>query len=164
MIDGRFREDLFYRLNVISFTLPDLAERREDIPLLAHHFLAQECARVRRKPLRIAPATLDLLQGYQWPGNVREFRNVITRAVALAHGGEIRPHHLPQEIRAVNPVVGATWWRGETALADLERQAILHALREAQGNRVQAARLLGISERSLYRKLDRHKLRDPQVS
>ncbi len=160
MAEGRFREDLFYRINVISLTLPDLAERREDIPLLARHFLQQECGRAGRKPLRIAPETMDLMQGYKWPGNVRELRNAVERAVALARGTEVRPQHLPPEIRAADPVVGAPWWRGETALTDIERQAILHALKQAGGNRAAAARLLGISERSLYRKLDRHKLRE----
>jgi DNA-binding NtrC family response regulator len=157
---GQFREDLFYRLNVISFTTPDLTDRREDIPVLAAHFLDQTCARLGRKSPRIVPEVMDLLQSYPWPGNVRELRNTIERAIALVQKGEIRPHHLPPEIRATDPVVGAAWWRGETALVDLERQAILHALKKTQGNRVAAAKLLGISERSLYRKLDRHKLRD----
>ncbi len=164
MAEGRFREDLFYRINVIAFTLPDLADRREDIPLLARHFLDQECARAGRKPLRIAPEAMDLMQSYRWPGNVRELRNVMERAVALAHGAEVRPHYLPPEIRVADPVIGAPWWKGETALADLERQAILHALRQAHGNRAAAARLLGISERSLYRKLDRHKLREAPLT
>jgi two-component system response regulator HydG len=164
MAEGRFREDLFYRINVISLTLPALADRREDIPLLARHFLEQECARAGRKSLRLAPETLDLMQSYAWPGNVRELRNAIERAVALVHGAEVRPHHLPPEIRLADPVIGAAWWRGETALADLERQAILHALRRAHGNRAVAARLLGISERSLYRKLDRYKLREAHLT
>jgi DNA-binding NtrC family response regulator len=164
MADGRFREDLYYRINVISMKLPDLAERREDIPLLARHFLEQECARGRRKPVRIAPEAMDLMQAYGWPGNVRELRNVIERALALARGAEIRPVHLPPEIRSQDPIVGASWWKGETALADLERLAILHALREARGNRAVAARLLRISERSLYRKLDRHNLRESPLT
>jgi two-component system response regulator PilR (NtrC family) len=160
MAEGQFREDLYYRINVVSMTLPDLAQRREDIPLLARYFLDQECARAGHKPMRIAPETMDLLQGYGWPGNVRELRNVIQRAVALAPGAEVQPHHLPPEVRAVDPVVAAPWWRGETGLMAVERQAILHALKLARGNRVEAARLLRISERSLYRRLDRHKLRD----
>lgn len=160
MTEGRFREDLFYRINVISFTLPDLADRRDDIPILARYFLEHESARARRKPLRIAAETMDLMQSYGWPDNVRELRNVIERAVTLAHGAEIRPHHLPPEIRAVDPVIGSSWWRGETALVDLERQGIIHALKQTRGNRVAAARLLRISERSLYRKLDRHNLRE----
>jgi DNA-binding NtrC family response regulator len=160
MAEGQFREDLFYRINVVSMTLPDLAQRREDIPLLTRYFLDQECTRAGHQPMQIAPETMDLLQGYGWPGNVRELRNVIQRAVALAPGAEVRPHHLPPEIRAVDPAVAAPWWRGETGLMALERQAILHALKLTHGNRAEAARLLQISERSLYRKLDRHKLRD----
>ncbi len=159
MAEGHFREDLYYRINVIAFTMPDLADRPEDIPILARHFLIQECARAGRKPLQIAVEAMDLMRGHTWPGNVRELRNVIERAVALARGAEMRPHHLPPEVRGADPIVGAAWWRGETALADLERQAILHALKQANGNRSAAARLLRISERSLYRKLDRHKLR-----
>ena len=100
---GQFREDLFYRLNVISFTTPDLAERREDIPILVRHFLDQTCARLGRKSLRIVPEVMDLLQSYPWPGNVRELRNTIERAIALTPNGEIRPHHLPPEIRATDP-------------------------------------------------------------
>ena len=161
--EGGFREDLYYRINVISLTLPDLAARRGDIPSLAHHFLRQACARAGRPPLRFAPASMDLLQSYQWPGNVRELRNVVERAVAIVHGSEIRPPHLPPDIRAVDPIVGASWWRGEMTLADVERQAILHALKRTRGNRAETARLLGISERSLYRRLDRHKLRDVPV-
>jgi DNA-binding NtrC family response regulator len=164
MAEGRFREDLFYRINVISMTLPDLAQRREDIPLLARYFLDRECARAAHTPMRIAPETMDLLQGYGWPGNVRELRNVIQRVVALANGGDVRPHHLPPEIRAVDPMGATPWWRGETDLMAVERQAILHALKLARGNRVEAARLLRISERSLYRRLDRHKLRDFPLS
>jgi DNA-binding NtrC family response regulator len=162
--EGRFREDLYYRINVVAMTLPALNERREDIPLLARYLLDRECDRTSHQPMRIAPETMDLLQGYGWPGNVRELRNVIQRAVALAPGPEFRPPHLPPEIRAADPVVAAPWWRGETTLAALERQAISHALRLAKGSRVEAARLLGISERSLYRKLDRHRLRDAATS
>ncbi len=158
--EGRFREDLFYRLNAISFTLPELADRREDIPVLAQHFLERECARVGRRPLRFAPEAMDLLRSYRWPGNVRELKNAVARAVALTRGAEIRAQYLPPEIREADPLIAAPWWQGETALGDLERQAILHALRQTRGNRAAAARLLRISERSLYRKLDRHNLRD----
>jgi DNA-binding NtrC family response regulator len=157
---GQFREDLYYRINVISLTMPNLADRHEDIPLLAHHFLLKSCAAAGRPPLHLASATMDLLQGYSWPGNVRELRNVMERAVALAAGKEIRPQNLPVEIRSAKPFVAASWFRGETKLVDIERQAILLALKQMHGNRAAAARSLGISERSLYRKLNRHKLRD----
>jgi DNA-binding NtrC family response regulator len=103
---------------------------------------------------------MDLMLSHGWPGNVRELKNAVARAVALARDPEIQPHHLPPEIVAADPLVAAPWWRGQTALADVERQALLHALRQTHGNRVAAAKLLGISERSLYRRLDRHKLRE----
>jgi DNA-binding NtrC family response regulator len=80
--------------------------------------------------------------------------------VALARGPAIQPHHLPPELLTADPLVATPWWRGQTALADVERQALLHALRQTGGNKVEAAKLLRISERSLYRKLDRHRLRD----
>ncbi len=104
--------------------------------------------------------TMDLLQAYSWPGNIRELRNVIERAAALVHGAEIRPQHLAPELRATDPIVGVSWWRDGMTLADMERQAVLHALKRTHGNRAEAARRLGISERSLYRRLARLDLRD----
>ncbi len=160
--EGQFREDLYYRINVICVTMPDLAERRDDIPLLACHFLAKSCAAAGRRPLRVAPAAMDLLQSHGWPGNVRELRNVMERAVALASGDELRPQHLPPDIRSARLPALPAWLGGATTLAAIERHAIAHALELARGNRAAAARALGISERSLYRKLDRHQLRDPR--
>jgi two-component system, NtrC family, response regulator AtoC len=157
---GRFREDLYYRINVIALTLPSLADRREDIPILAQYFLAQALVQTKRKPLRFTPEALDVLQGYAWPGNVRELRNVIERAVAVARGAEIAPKHFPATMCPERPLEAHPWWRGELALAEIEREAIRHALQQVHGNRAAAARLLQISERSLYRKLERHQLLD----
>ncbi|HYB73910.1 MAG TPA: sigma 54-interacting transcriptional regulator, partial [Candidatus Sulfotelmatobacter sp.] len=144
---GRFREDLYYRLNVIPIELPPLAARREDIPLLAQHFLERANARQRRAVRAIAPEALQDLLDYAWPGNVRELENAIERAVALAEGDTIRPEHLPPLVRgAVPPPAAGT-------LTDLIANAMRRALAETGGNRRAAARLLGIPERTFYRKL-----------
>ncbi|HEY7678041.1 MAG TPA: sigma-54 dependent transcriptional regulator [Candidatus Methylomirabilis sp.] len=144
---GRFREDLYYRLNVIPIELPPLAGRREDIPLLAQHFLERTNARQRRDVRAIAPEALQRLLEHAWPGNVRELENAIERAVALAEGDAIRPEHLPPHVRDAPPPPAAG------TLADLIAHAMQRALTETGGNRRAAARLLGIPERTFYRKL-----------
>jgi DNA-binding NtrC family response regulator len=144
---GSFREDLYYRLNVIPIELPPLAGRRDDIPLLAQHFLEQASARQRRAARAIAPEALQCLLDHAWPGNVRELENAIERAVALAEGDTIRPEHLPPLVQgAVPPPAAGT-------LAGLIAHAMQRALAETGGNRRAAARLLGIPERTFYRKL-----------
>jgi two-component system, NtrC family, response regulator HydG len=152
----RFREDLYYRLNVVTLSVPALAERRDDIPRLAQHFLIQACAKIQRTPPRFTRPALDRLQDYRWPGNVRELRNIVERALALAHGAEITASHLPPHLGAARPTPDSP--RGALALAEIERQAIRQALQRAAGNRAAAARLLQISERSLYRKLQRDRV------
>jgi DNA-binding NtrC family response regulator len=152
---GLFREDLYYRLNVIAIRLPDLAARREDIPALAAHFIAEACGKCGRTPPALAAEAVARLHDYRWPGNVRELRNVLERALALTPGPEITAKQLPSHLWA-----GTDWSRvpGSLSLQAIEAQAITRALAQAQQNRAQAATLLGISERSLYRKLRRHRL------
>lgn len=153
MAAGRFRPDLYYRLNVIGIHLPDLRERREDIPPLAQHFLEIYRERLKRKDVReISPEALAVLMDYDWPGNVRELENCIERAVVLARGDAIRPEHLPGNLRQLTSERSLTFSVG-TSLEVLERQAILATLREVKGNKAAAARLLGISQRTLYRKI-----------
>lgn len=190
---GRFRDDLYYRLNVITLMLPPLRERREDIPELAMHFLATRA--IGRNPLILSPEALDLLMRYDWPGNVRELANVLERAQILAEGPTITPADLPDNLVAaaranlqeahlsvtpINPVPptpktfaapstpvnlqttdypASGTLSTEWTLAAVERRHILEVLQRCNGNKVHAARLLGISRRTLYRLLDKHQLR-----
>jgi DNA-binding NtrC family response regulator len=155
---GRFREDLYYRLNVISVELPLLSERKEDIPLLVHHFL-----RVQGKPLDLSAEALELLTRYPWPGNVRELRNAVERMAILADGNVLSPEDLPGEVRAGAEARSAApegdTEAGEKAqdepipLAELERRHVLKVLDYTSGNKMRAARILGITTATLYNKL-----------
>jgi DNA-binding NtrC family response regulator len=145
---GRFREDLYYRLNVVNIHLPPLRERRGDIPLLIDHFLGKKKgARVKKKLTREAMAAL---QRYDWPGNIRELANVIERAIILSSGAEIGIDDLAIQVPGPD---------AETkTLAELEREHISKTLALVAGNKTRAARTLGISLRNLYRKIERYGL------
>jgi two-component system, NtrC family, nitrogen regulation response regulator GlnG len=181
--EGRFRDDLYYRLNVVALQLPPLRERRRDVPLLVDHFLAKYTDDLGRRV--VAPAALDRLVGYEWPGNVRELENVIQRAMVMATGGVILPEHLPiGEVSAAAAVaVDATLEdiierrlldcvRGlrEHANANLydlmtslvEKPLFRAVLRETGGNQVRAAQLLGINRNTLRKKLKEHGI-DPDA-
>ncbi|WP_449246775.1 sigma-54 dependent transcriptional regulator [Desulfarculus baarsii] len=144
---GRFRQDLYYRLNVVRLNMPSLAQRREDIPLLAEHFLAQFARRTPRPVEGLSPTALEALMRQPWPGNVRQLRHVLEHAYIFCPGGLIGPEHLPPDL-AAPPVSPAT--NGPAS----EAQRILAALRRAGGNKAKAARLLGLSRNTLYRKLN----------
>jgi DNA-binding NtrC family response regulator len=150
--EGVFREDLYYRVNVITIALPDLAERTEDIPLLANHFLEVFVKKLRKPVERIEEDTMGLLMDYPWPGNVRELENCIERAVVLSKGTSISAAELPPSVRALQQKEGLRLPVGIT-LDDLEREAILRTLAHCNGNRAAAAKMLGLAERTLYRKL-----------
>ncbi|MDE3018161.1 MAG: sigma-54-dependent Fis family transcriptional regulator [Nitrospirota bacterium] len=160
--EGRFREDLFYRLNVVRIPLPPLRQRREDIPMLAHHFL-QQCAGGQPHPIRgFLPETMACLQQYAWPGNVRELENVIERVVSLSRGPLVLPSDLPEAIRQAHS--GSTAGTGGHApgesgawltLEEMEKQYLQRVLQETRGNKVQAAKILGIDRRTLYRMAER---------
>jgi len=158
---GLFREDLFYRLSTIAVALPPLRERREDIDLLARHFVGRLNERfgVERQ---IAESTLHVLRGHHWPGNVRELSHAIEAAMVVCDGREIRPEHLPNALRDALPQpvpIGRSPAEGPLpTLEELERSHIEAALRAAGGRRSETARILGISERNLYRKLKEHGL------
>ncbi len=151
----RFREDLFYRLNVIEIRLPPLRERREDIPLLVESFL-QKCARTAHKPQRgITESALSLLLDYTWPGNVRELENVIERAMTLSRTEKITADDLPPMIqgsRGERRVIDQAAER-TLALHEVEKEYILRILEKTGGNKYQAAHILGIDRKTLYRKL-----------
>jgi DNA-binding NtrC family response regulator len=151
---GRFREDLFYRLNVIAITAPPLRSRREDIPLLVDHFLGVYCSKNNRPRLEAPREVLARLTDYPWPGNVRELENVIERAVVLCRGEQLSVDDLPDLIRegAAAEPSSLTFSVG-TPLDEVERRLIRETLRHARGDKSIAAQLLGISTRTIYRKL-----------
>ena len=149
---GRFREDLFYRLNVIPIRMPPLRERREDIPLLAEHFLSAISERNRKMIRGFSPDVMDLLIRNRWKGNVREMENVVERAVIMSRGDMIQREDLPAHLLDVDQegVQGVTPGR---PLSEMEREAILSTLDLTGGNRTETARMLGISRRTLQYKL-----------
>jgi DNA-binding NtrC family response regulator len=151
---GRFREDLFYRLNVIAITAPPLRSRREDIPLLVDHFLGVYCAKNNRSRLEAPRDVLQILTDYSWPGNVRELENVVERAVVLCRGDRLTPDDLPESIqKEPGAEPSSLTFSVGTPLDEVERRLIRETLRHARGDKSVAAQLLGISTRTIYRKL-----------
>jgi two-component system response regulator HydG len=152
---GRFREDLFYRLNVIAITAPPLRARREDIPLLVDHFLGLYCAKNGRPRLQPTRGALERLVDYSWPGNVRELENVIERAVVLSRSDGLSENDLPEHIaRATAAPATQLAFEIGTPLEEIELRVIRETLRHTKGDKSVAAQLLGISTRTIYRKLD----------
>ncbi len=156
--EGTFREDLYYRLNVVPITLPDLKDRIEDIPLLANHFVQKFAPESNPNIREISKEAMAVLLSYAWPGNVRELENVIERAVTLGRGPAIEPSDLPNHLTGgSNPVDRAL--AKEATLEDLEREYIALILRRTKGHQIRAASILGIDRRTLYRKIRRYKLK-----
>lgn len=151
--EGKFREDLFYRLNVFSIELPSLRERKEDIPLLAALFLKIFAEKTNKRVTGMSKEFIVRLQQQEWKGNIRELKNVIERAVILADDAELRPEHLPLEIQQ-------STFDGPSSfdLANIERSHIEKVLRHTKGNKTKAAELLGIGLTTLYRKLEDYKI------
>jgi two-component system nitrogen regulation response regulator NtrX len=150
---GAFREDLFYRLNVIPFYMPALRERAEDIPLFARHFLTEFSAEYGKRPREMSDAALEILMRYSWPGNVRELRNLIERLVIICPQQRIEPHHLPPELfrgakNAQHPYASL-----HEARSAYERDFILRKLEEHQWNMTHTAEALGLERSHLYRKM-----------
>jgi DNA-binding NtrC family response regulator len=153
---GRFREDLFHRLNVISVTLPPLRERKEDVPLLIEHFMRQ-FRLTGRKPKTLSREALQALCGYSWPGNVRELANTLERVMILTRGEIIGPEDLPPNVRS--PVVAAEDPSGSlVSLAEMERLHIARVLAQTGGRKMKAARLLGIDLKTLNHKIKLYKI------
>ena len=151
---NRFREDLYYRINVVSVTAPALRERREDIPLLADYFLKHYAEKNHRPVKGFTPKSMDLLMRYNWPGNVRELENVIERSVIMARGQSITAEELPNSLKTQEAGMEPENARGSgKSLKEVEKEMILHTLEETGGNRTQCARILGISRRTLQLKL-----------
>jgi two-component system response regulator PilR (NtrC family) len=166
--EGKFREDLFYRLNVIPIRMPALKERREDIPLLISHFLDRFVSADRSNEISFAPLTMDLLMGYDWPGNVRELENVIERLVILRGGNEILPEDLPAKIFRSNPLATQQYKTLfelpeigvdlKQILSDIEDSLIMQAMNRTRGNKNQASKLLALNRTTLIEKMKKKNL------
>ncbi len=159
---GRFRQDLFYRLNVIRIELPPLRERSEDIPLLVNHFIEKFTPDAKRPVEGIHPEALAALKSHDWPGNIRELEHVIERAVLLGKGPNITPEDLPGHLmtRGEGTFVVAQALAKQLTLHDLEREYIAKVLERTHGNKTEAARILGVDRTTLYRKLEEYKFKE----
>lgn len=161
--DGRFREDLFFRIKGAQIHLPPLRERREDIPPLVQHFVTRFAKEMDKPRPEVAEDTQLALMQFDWPGNVRQLMNVVQNTVVIAEGDKLEPRHLPPEVRQTggDAADGGTTLQLDASMSldQLEKQAIRNALRVTQGNREQAAKMLGIGERTLYRKLKEYGLK-----
>jgi len=156
--DGRFRQDLYYRLAVVQIELPLLRERGNDVLLLAQHFIASAAARAGKEVRGMSSAAAQQLLAYEWPGNVRELQNCVERAVVLARYDQITPEDLPDKLQALRSTLVRRGEPGELellSLEEIERRHILAVLDHVNGKRVKAAELLGIDRKTLYRKLER---------
>ena len=165
VLEGRFRQDLFYRINVINIELPPLRERTTDIPLLAQHFLTNVCADAGRPLKRLSEEALGLLMRYPWPGNIRELQNVVERAIFLGKGDVIQAADLPTQLQMTNslqPQGCASASRLKEALDAPERQIILDTLRANNWNRSATAEALGINRTTLYKKMKKLGVLDPR--
>ena len=157
---GRFREDLYYRLNVVTLSVPALRERREDIPLLARHFLDTFAATNRKQIKGFTPQAMDRLLRYDWPGNVRELMNAVERGVILCRSEYVTEEDFPLSLR--EPGVGepdmlaAMDLPVDLPLEEVEKATILRTLEAAGGNKSEAARRLGITRRTLHKKLKKY--------
>lgn len=158
--EDKFRDDLFYRLNVVRITLPSLVDRKEDIPMLAHHFLQKYVGGTPSGVRGFLPETMALLKEYRWPGNVRELENAVERAVSLSHGPLVTPDDLPESIRTAAPLETKASSASEgdevcLTLEEVEKRHLIRVLKEMKGNKVKAAKILGIDRRTLYRMAER---------
>jgi Nif-specific regulatory protein len=155
---GKFRTDLYYRLNVFPIVVPPLRERKTDILLLADHFVAKYAKSNHKAIKRISTSAIDMLMGYHWPGNVRELENCVERAVILSSDGVIHGYNLPPTLQTAE--AGATVHKGtlRSALERMEMETITEALKNANGNMAQAARRLGLTERMIGLRAQKYKI------
>ncbi len=153
---GSFREDLYFRLDVFSIKMPLLKNRSDDIPELVDHFLFNFNQAMQKNVKKVSDDVLQKLRGYDWPGNIRELKNVIQRALIVCDGSEIQLKHLPPRFKKISRSPGKVTIRIGTTLENAEREMIVSALEVAKNNRTHAASLLGISRRAIYNKLKKH--------
>src|SRR3990172_6115807 len=160
--EGRFRKDLYYRLNVVTIVVPPLRDRPEDIPKLIAHFVRRMRADGVAAP-RLSARVLDRLIAYPWPGNVRELENTIERLALFSRGRTIEAEDLPERFRETKPKVEESLFEGLPTLDEIEKRYLVHVLGRVEGNRTRAAEILGIDRRTLYRMLERFGIgdRDP---
>lgn len=157
VVAGRFREDLYYRINVMSLELPPLRQRQGDIPLLVKHFLGEGWT--------IEPEALDMIEKSQWPGNVRQLANAIERAKILADSKVVRVQDLPRELNATSPAaMRSSITLDSDNLATIERRKVVDVLRRERGNKARAARAMGIDRRKLYRLLEKYGIQDAELT
>jgi two-component system NtrC family response regulator len=160
--DGTFREDLFYRLNVIPLEIPPMRDRLDDVPELVEHFFLRVKEKQGRPDLRLSPALLPYFQNYRWPGNVRELENVVERIVVLARGDEITVDDLPDFLRRERPAVDTLQLElpaSGVSLEGIEKELLVKALERFDGNQTHAARYLDISRKALIYRMEKHKIR-----
>jgi DNA-binding NtrC family response regulator len=156
--DGKFREDLYYRVNVVPITIPPLRERKGDIPLLVNHFLERYCEINQQDMMQISDAAMAELKNNSWKGNIRELENTIERAVLISSGSEVLPEHLILDaVDAEKRSQTAVPMKAGMTVREMERQLITRTLDEVNDNRTRAAELLGISIRTLRNKLKEYK-------
>lgn len=157
--EGIVRQDLYFRINVVNIVLPRLSERKEDIPLLAYHFLAKYQRRTGKSIKAISPEALSILTNYLYPGNVRELENIMERALALCDGSSIRVRDLPEDLRNVDLKIFQRPENSSMTLEELERDYIIHVLRLTGGAKGDAARILGIDRASLWRRMKKYNIK-----
>jgi DNA-binding NtrC family response regulator len=160
---GNFRQDLYYRLNVISIQLPPLSDRDGDIPLLAYHFMTQKSRAMKKDIHEIDPKAMDLLCQFSWPGNVRELENVIERSIVLEKGSVIREENLPEYIRQLSIETYRRHISEVPTLEEQEKNYIQYVLESCNGNKTQAAKIMAIDRVSLWRKLKRYGIEDEKI-
>ena len=160
---GEFREDLFYRLNVLSLRVPPLRERSEDLPLLCAHFQDKFNQRYQKNVKSLTPAAYHLLIRFRWPGNVRELENAIERAVLVAKTSDVQPQDLPETIRGDTVAEDAFTVPPHHTLAEIERMAVLQTLQRTNWNKQEAAQILGLYRPTLYSKIKKHDIKDPRT-
>jgi len=157
MVDeGDFREDLFYRLYVVVITLPPLRDRQDDILLLLNHYLAVFNEENGKQIEGFSPAAYDMLSAYEWPGNIRELRNLVERMVVLARGKVLDVSDIPSQVREQASGGGEVRVDAELTVDEMEKRMVIQALEKTGGNRTKAAEKLGISRRTLHRKLNQY--------
>ncbi|MBZ5612363.1 MAG: sigma-54 dependent transcriptional regulator [Acidobacteriia bacterium] len=162
--DGQFREDLFYRLSVVTVSLPPLRERKEDIPLLVEHFLKKQCAKYQIPAVSISDEALEVLAQHNWPGNVRELENVVEHLVVLGKGEVVRPEHLPADIRQRRSRIANISLKlpeEGISLEDVEKEILLQTLEKHDWHQTKAARYLSISRKTLIYRMEKYGLTPP---
>lgn len=161
--EGKFREDLFYRLNVVQMHLPPLRERRDDIPLLAQHFLRCSAEQFGKKAKRFSQPAMHALEDYAWPGNVRELQNAVQRAVVLTEGPTVELHQLPASLRGTCEVAPQLSRSYENEVRDFKRRLILRTLRECGWRKSESARALGVARGYLHRLMNQLNIQEEDV-